>query len=193
MFITSFIPLWISIILILIIDHIASLSIFFEYYFNEHIINFELLTSNTIWAIQLIFGILFFNIASIFIILFGISFIKKHTNFQYFYEIKEVSKEQTITSEYLLSYILPLFAFDFSTIKGLLCFMVYFIILGFLCIKNNNVYANLFFELQKYSFYNCQVDTGKQILIISKKDLCSKIGHKITVGELNQSIYIEVN
>ena len=68
------------------------------------------------------------------------------------YVIVSAVQEKGITSEFLLSYILPLFAFDFTLWSGCVEFLIYYVILAFLCIRNNNVYANLWLEVFGYKF-----------------------------------------
>ena len=43
------------------------------------------------------------------------------------YTILTVTEEKTVTSEFLLSYILPLFAFDFTQWKSVVLFFVFFL------------------------------------------------------------------
>lgn len=58
-------------------------------------------------------------------------------------------------AEYLLSYILPLFAFDFTVWNGVVLFLIFFTILGFLCIKHNYFSVNIILEMAEFRFYNC--------------------------------------
>ena len=92
------------------------------------------------------------------------------------YKIVSAEQEKGVTSEFLLSYILPLFAFDFTKWVSVVEFLIYFLILAFLCVRNNNVYANLLFEVKKYKFYNCEMQwvaeveaTPISMTVISKK------------------------
>lgn len=192
MFITSFIPLWISLIVLIGMEHLQFFIQNFQKAFSCNR-DWQYLNNGDTLAIIVAFSIILINMICFLYILLGIRYIKKRENFQLDYKIKKATREKTITSEYLLSYILPLFAFDFDTMEGIIAFLIYFIILGFLCIKNDNVYANLLFELQKYSFYNCEDETGKESLIISKQDLVSKLGNTITIGELDKPIHIEID
>jgi hypothetical protein len=113
------------------------------------------------------------------------------------YKIIEVSQEKGMTSEFLLSYILPLFAFDFTKWDSVVQFLIYFVIVAFLCIRNNNVYANLIFELQKYKFYSCKIQWAPepsarpiQAIVISRSNLCSNASNTIEVATLNKPFYI---
>lgn len=54
------------------------------------------------------------------------------------YRLVCVEEQKSITAEYLLSYILPLFAFDFTMWDQVVLFLVYFLALGYLCVKHNH-------------------------------------------------------
>ena len=73
---------------------------------------------------------------------------------------------------YLISYILPLFAFDFTLWDEVVEFMIFFIVLGFLCIYHNNFSVNIILELLQYRFYECSLLNADNIevekVIISK-------------------------
>ena len=51
----------------------------------------------------------------------------QNTNNQQEYRIVSAKEEKTITAEYLLSYILPLFAFDFTVWNEVVLFLVFFL------------------------------------------------------------------
>lgn len=113
------------------------------------------------------------------------------------YRILEATQEKGITSEFLLSYILPLFAFDFTKWDDVIQFLIYFSILAFLCIRNNNVYANLFFEIMHYKFYTCELiwtseptTAPIQIIAISNKNLCANKGNTVDISPLNKPFYL---
>lgn len=69
--------------------------------------------------------------------------------------LKQAKEEKTMTAEYLLSYILPLFAFDFTVWNGVVLFLIFFTTLGFLCIKHNYFSVNIILEMAEFRFYNC--------------------------------------
>ena len=93
MFFMSFLPLWFSIILIDVIS---------------------IYKSNSVLLVETIsiIGILVLIVISIFIL--GLTLdIKNRNGIQKYYLIK-VEEEKSISAEFLLSYVLPLFAFDFT-------------------------------------------------------------------------------
>ena len=109
MFITSFIPLWINIIILDLVSIIK----------NKNNILVEILS---------IIIIIVLNFLCILYIFYCISYIEKENNFNK-YKIINVVHEKNLTSGYIFSYVLPLFIFDFTTWLGILQFSIYFIIL----------------------------------------------------------------
>lgn len=101
------------------------------------------------------------------------------------YTIDEVEEEKTITSEYLLSYILPLFAFDFTLWRQVVLFLIFFITLAILSIKHNHFGANVILDLFGYRFYKCKLsnENNKAVekLIISREKLINYKNTKIIV------------
>jgi len=175
-FYTSFIPLWFT---ILFID---GLSI----YKNE-----QNLYTEWISIIVIILGLVLACLL--------IALTIKHANRLNCKKHKIISatQEKGVTSEFLLSYILPLFTFNFTEWDGVIQFLIYFSILAFLCVRNNNVYANLFFEVANYKFYSCECIWNSepntapiQMMIISKKPLCSYVGNTIETTPLNKPFYL---
>lgn len=114
-------------------------------------------------------------------------------------KITKARRANKLTAEFLLAYVLPMIAFDYSTWKGIVLFLVYFYVLSFLCIRNNNVYTNIFFELKDYKMYECDIEcrildkTSKHIncLVISKHNLTQALPRKIQYFDFDNYIYIE--
>ncbi|MBS5982334.1 MAG: hypothetical protein KIC67_06925 [Clostridium butyricum] len=176
MFFTSFIPLWITIIFI------DGLNIYKE----EAFIKTEIIS---ILCILIIF------IVSLIAIYFSMISVREIDYKPY--KIEKAIQEKGITSEFLLSYVLPLFAFDFTRWDSVVQFLIYFIILAFLCIRNNNVYANIIFECMGYKFYACELiwvpePTISQMegIIISRSNLCANKGNTIDIATMNKPFYI---
>lgn len=63
------------------------------------------------------------------------------------YEVKDAKESKTITSDFFLSYILPLFAFDFTQWDGVVEFLIFFFVLAFLCIRHNHFSVNIILEI----------------------------------------------
>lgn len=112
------------------------------------------------------------------------------------YRIAAVREEKSITVEFLLSYILPLFAYDFTLWEGVVLFLIFFITLGFLCIKHNYFCVNVVLELLDYGFYQCELinedDVRLTKTIISKKKLNGCISTTIAIRAINNEFSIEM-
>ena len=111
--------------------------------------------------------------------------------------LKSVKEEKTITAEYLLSYILPLFAFDFTVWSQVVLFLIFFMTLGFLFLRHNYYCVNIVLELAGYRFYQCSVqghgEKEFQKLIISRRPLNSLKGNQIIVAMLNNDYGLDVS
>jgi hypothetical protein len=115
MFFTSFIPLWITIVF----KDVLSICSGEQCVYTE-------------WrSIILIMMILALSVT---IMVKGIKHIEKSSSSSP-YKIIAVEKLNGLSSEYLLAYVLPSFAFDFTVWYGVVEFLVYFLILMFLCVK----------------------------------------------------------
>lgn len=179
MFITSFAPLWLSILFIDILS---------VYDGNP----------NLITEIVGIVCILLINIASTIYLFAGTrkATDKRGGGFERYSDILVVSarREKAITTEYLLSTVLPLFAFDFTLWRQTVLFLICFATLSFLSLRSGNVYANMFFEFQGYSFFNCAVKVNgtqqEDITILSKINLHATIGHKISIVKIGTVVFI---
>lgn len=162
MFISSFFPLWLS---ILILD-----------LFKFNITNIKTFKDSPLKIQLTIIAMAIFIFISFVLIIF-VKANSKNENTSY--TLKKITKEKSITTEYLLSYILPLISFDFSELSNLLLFVIYMFLLAYLCIKNDNVYINVILEFMGYSMYSCEVsyknslneEISKDIIIISKSNL----------------------
>lgn len=178
MFITSFLPLWVTII----IKNIAA--------------TLEGKETNRTVAIAVVAVIVITIFVANCIMWGGLSAVKRRPSDKV--TMKQATREKTLTTEYLLAYILPLFVFDFTSGWEVVQFLVYFLALAFLCIRNGNVYANILLELRGYRFYNCQVffhsaQGVREVTILSRSNLDSQTYRGMGIGVLNKPVYLDVN
>ena len=141
------------------------------------------------------------EIISVVLILLGcfvcwITPIEKHKTFSVEkYELSAVKECKTVNSEFLLSYILPLFAFDFTQWDGVVQFLIFFIILGYLCIRHNYFSVNIVLELKGFKLYECTLinSDGMEIdrMVISKQPLSVKKGDDVELKTINNDIFID--
>lgn len=97
--------------------------------------------------------------------------------------INQATKQKAITAEYLLSYILPLFAFDFTRWEEFVLFLVFFVTLTYLCLKHHHVYANIVLEICGYTCYDCTLANTDgscfETVVVSASELTGMINHPI--------------
>ena len=199
MFVTSFIPLWLSIIIFDLWDVIANTKSIF---LKEGKFTDKLMLLISINAVQLISIVLITIIVTISVV--GINvFLKERERSKQNSSgtIRKARKANKLSSEFLLAYILPLIAFDYSDLKSIILFLTYFTILAFLCIRNNNIYTNILLEFKKYRIYACDIECslpGEKTeiyydsLIISKEDLTSFENKKIQHWDCDNYIYLHI-
>ena len=112
--------------------------------------------------------------------------------------IEKATKANKLSSEFLLAYILPMIAFDFGNLQNLALFVIYFSVLAFLCIRNNNIYTNVLLEFKGYRIYTCDLmckvmdkhHTYHDSIVISKADLTQEEGNEISYWDFENYIYI---
>lgn len=106
-------------------------------------------------------------------------------------------EEKTISAEYLLSYILPLFAFDFTQWSQVVLFLIFFITLGFLCIKHNYFSVNIILELVNFKFYKCTLENEDEKkteqIVLSHRKLNGCIGDTIYLKSLNNECKLDIS
>lgn len=113
----------------------------------------------------------------------------------YLYIIEKATEEKMITAEYLLSYILPLFAFDFTKWDEVVKFLIFFLTFGYLCIRHNSFSINIVLELLGYKMYECNLINadGKSVgrTVISKKNLLVCKGEEVKIVTLNNEFWLD--
>lgn len=175
LFFTSFFPLWISILFIDI---------------KSCIENSDYLLTEKISIVILSLGILVSSI-SLGLVLYNNS---KEANDKVI--LKEVYEDKIITTDYLLTYILPLFAFDFTKWDQVTLFLIFYLTLWFLCIKHKYFSVNILLELCNYKIYTCKFENSKKIIfqkkVLSRRELNLYKGDEILLKSFNNEISIEV-
>lgn len=172
---TSFAPLWISIIFIDIKSCIES-------------------TSNR-WTEYISIGCILISCLIALIVLLGALCTggKEGTIPQ---TLVYATEEKSITAEYLLSYILPLFAFDFTQWSQVVLFLIFYLTLGFLCVRHNYFSVNIILEIANFRFYICKVENeDRQVLeqrIISHRRLNGCIGETLYLKSINNEYKLDI-
>ena len=176
MFFLSFSPLWLS---VFFIDGKSLME-------NSENIYTEIISISLI-----LIGTLF----SLVILIFA--FNPKDRNGAQKYTLISAKEEKTITSEFLLSYILPLFAFDFTVWHETVLFLIFFAVFAYLCVHHNHFSVNIVLELLHYRFYSCEMenDDGQIVnkIIITQNTLPANIGSDICTRAINNDYCVQVN
>ena len=124
------------------------------------------------------------------------SFNKKKLDGSQEYTINDIEEEKALSAEYLLSYILPLFAFDFTVWHQVVLFLVFFFVLAFLCIRHNYFSVDILLELFGYRFYRCtlQNEDGVSIskVVISKERLLNRKTERILIHPINNEYSTDI-
>jgi len=212
MLITSFAPLWIAIVFIvawdvaadynvLIAEHHASIEVDYggEVCVNVTEVIIQTLQGNTS---QLAFAgaVLFVLLVSTVYILTFVMRMGKSGKGGDVVKIVLARKSTSLVTDFLLFYILPMIAFNFSNLRDILLFLIYFAFIAFLSIRNGNVYTNVLFEFMDYKAYKCDVEKvvmGKvfrysECTVISKFDLTSNVGHEFTCFDFENTTFLNL-
>lgn len=105
------------------------------------------------------------------------------------YTLIDAKENKSITAEFLLSYILPLFAFDFTLWSETVKFLIFFFTFGYLCIYHNFFTVNIILEFLNYRVYECTItNSDNQKIsksIISKNSLSVLTGNELIIKHIN--------
>ncbi len=175
LFFLSFLPLWISVAFIDIMSMVE--------------------TDVCLWTEKISLALL--GIGTVISLFVVVSQMKKRKENPYIRPtLNKAVKQKAITAEYLLSYILPLFAFDFTKWKQVALFLIFFIMLTFLCLKHHYVYANIVLEVCGYTCYDCTLtkkDGGTfDTVVISRQELSGMLNCPINYAELDGGYGLDV-
>ena len=175
LFFTSFLPLWISVLFIDIKSCIEN---------QEHL-----------WTEKISISIIVVT-SAICLIVLTIYFKRNRENEGTELVIINAYENKTISAEYLLSYILPLFAFDFTLWSQVVLFLIFFITLGFLFIKHNHFSVNILLELMNYKTYSCMVENEDNVSfeckVLSHRELNLHRGDQIYLKSINNEIKLDI-
>lgn len=199
MFITSFIPLWCSIIVAdiwSIVDNVIG-NWMREDNMLHNLLEVYKMNWVSIFVVLMIFVLMIVSIGSINRFLKD----KCNNNEPPKIKIKKALRANKLSSEFLLAYILPMIAFDFTELKSVVLFGIYFAMLAFLCIRNSNVYTNIWMEFKGYKMFVCDLEANRMgrthiyadCLVISKNNLTVMIDNDMEYWDFDNYIYIDLN
>ena len=176
----SFFPLWISVIFIDI------KSIFIDKTDNRIV---EIVSIPVIIILMIVCtALVFLKLSS-----------KSHENTTE-YEIREAKERKRITMDFLLSYVMPLFAFDFTTWSGIVLFLLFFWIFWRLTAYHNIFSANIILDIAKYRFYECKLlilnettdEMTVEMIVLSHRELPERKSEHIIIKSFNNDIKLDM-
>ena len=172
LFFLSFVPLWVSIIFIDIMSMLSGGSVCTEIISIAIILLHSLISGFVLWTVLR----------------------SKPRSGLKIYKLVSAVEEKSISAEYLLSYILPLFAFDFTQWDQVVLFLIFYATLAFLCIRHNFFSVNVILEICQYRFYECTLKNEDGITIekkvIAKRQLELINGTDICLSSVNNEYCI---
>lgn len=180
----SLIPLWISIIFKL------SYKYFISYGLN---IRCDILKNH---IFQIVFVIVILLLLGICWKIFG-SFLniknKVESNNGY---VVNYNIKRSFTMEYVFMYVLPLFAFDFISVDGIILFLIYYLFVAFLVCKYRYFTGNIICEIMQYKYYDCEIKTSTQSesylkkIVISREEIIN--GYNISIYNINSEVSLDI-
>lgn len=188
MFITSFTPFWLTLVVFKVIDVFSNWS-------NLTSVRKNICT-NRLDIILIIFIVFIYYCC--YDTIFGMINKKKKEIVQTKFKLISVEKNSTITQEYLIAYILPIMIISLDNIKSYSAVLIYFSFLLYLNMKNDNIYVNILLAIKGYDIYVCNLEVanpnGESVLenvtVISKKTLTTQSGQSLKYYDLKQKIFI---
>ena len=111
------------------------------------------------------------------------------------YTINSAKEERFVTAEFLISYVLPLFAFDFTKGDGVVLFILFFGVFWFLVHRHKYFCTNIALEICKYRVYECELKQYNQVIhkrVVSRNELDGMVGKKIRTRKYNNDFHFEI-
>lgn len=110
--------------------------------------------------------------------------------------IKAVHERKTASIEYILTFVLPMYAFEFTQWENVILFLLYFIVLAYLSLKHNLLVANIVFEVLHYQFYDIEAENSYGVPItrevISKRHLENCQEEDVYLHPMNNGLWYDV-
>lgn len=85
------------------------------------------------------------------------------------FNIKRISKSNEEILSYFFAYLVPFILLNVSSIREVITFILVFIFMGIICVKNDLIYINPTLYILGYNIYTIEIDNGDKHILISKK------------------------
>lgn len=106
-----------------------------------------------------------------------------------FVKIKSVENINSVNSAYLVTYIIPFLAIDFTNIFDVSSLALLFVVLAFLYIKSDMIYVNPILNFIGYNLIEIRTDRDDKLILITKEKSKSQLA-KIKFRRLTNSILV---
>lgn len=177
LYIVSFAPLWVAIL------------------FNDIVSLVQTDINHWTEWISIVSILIVFIMASI-ITYLGFRMAGNNTGCRKEYVLVNAVEEKTITSDMILTYVLPLIAFDFTKWDQMALFILFFGVLAFLCVRHNYYFVNVMLELVAgYRVYKCVLKDSngeKEQMVISRRKMNNFRNDEVCITTLNNEYGFEV-
>ncbi|WP_290139646.1 hypothetical protein [uncultured Dubosiella sp.] len=106
--------------------------------------------------------------------------------------VLDAKEDKNISIEFFLSYILPLYIFDFQNWLGVVEFVIFFLILCWVMVQKKVFCPSIIFNFLGYKIYNCEIrikDFKTSVKIICKEDLENSEEEEFLVYKITNQFY----
>ena len=110
-------------------------------------------------------------------------------------ELVEAKEEKFLIAEFLMAYIFPLFAFDFTKWYGAVLFLIFFGIFGWQCVSHQFLCVNVILDILKYKIFDCKLDIDGAIIekkVVSKRPLRNNTSTQLVYTSINNDYVIDI-
>ena len=105
-------------------------------------------------------------------------------------EIKTAKEEKFLIAEFLMAYIFPLFAFDFTQWDGVALFLIFFLIFCWQCIRHSYLCVNVILDWMHYRGYECEMEDKTIIKVLSRRNLLAE--KKLCYTAINNDYVLDI-
>ena len=103
--------------------------------------------------------------------------------------LRKATEEKLSGAEFLATFIMPLWAFDFTRWEGMLLFVFFFVVFGKICEYHNYLCTNIMLDILKYRIYDCELEDSNHAMfqqkVISKDELRLNYDEGIFLKKVN--------
>ena len=110
-------------------------------------------------------------------------------------ELMEAKEEKFLIAEFLMAYIFPLSAFDFTRWYGAVLFLIFFCIFGWQCVSHQFLCVNVILDILRYKIFDCKLNIEGTIIekkVVSKRPLRNITRTSLVYTSINNDYVIDI-